>query len=231
MNSKSALAFKEYLKICEEEGEDVLDSLKFSSEDSKMYSNLLDVFIKTNSSTNTSTATKGKALENLVEFIFEKSNIFTINKNVRTSTNEIDLLVKLNKPGIDFMKAGYISLDNYLLCECKNYNKTIGVTWTGKFYSLLKTSKKKIGIIFSYHGLSGKSWSGSSGLVRKINLLSDNTCKILSFSLPDFKLLEQGYSFASIIERKIEALDNDTALNDITSHELEANNPFISVSE
>lgn len=226
MSSKSAIAFKEYLRICEEEGENVLDILKFSSQHLLTYSSLLNTFIKTNKSKSASTAEKGKTLEDLVEFIFKKSNIFLISKNVRTSTNEIDLLIKLNKPGIDFLNEGYINIDKQLLCECKNYNKTISVTWTGKFYSLMKASNKNIGILFSYHGLSGKKWSSSSGLVKKINLLSGNTCKILSFSLPDFQLLEQGYSFVHILEQKIDALDNDTSLEDIKPHELEENNPF-----
>lgn len=227
MSSKSAFAFSEYLRICEEENEDVLECLKFNQTDLEQYSILLDNFKKINESQDSSTELKGKSLEDLVEYIFKKSYIFDIDKNVRTSTNEIDLLVKLNKKGIDFNTSGYISIEKYLLCECKNYNKTVGVTWTGKFYSLLKTSNKNIGIIFSYHGIAGKKWGSSSGLIRKIHLTSNGKCRILSFALSDFELLRQGTSFARIIEQKIEELDNDTSyFKDISSHELEDPNPF-----
>lgn len=114
-----------------------------------------------------------------------------------------------------------IALNNdRVLLECKNYNKKIDVTWIGKFYSLLRTSKTRIGIIFSYRGFTGTNWNDGVGLVKKIFLI-DNTI-ILDFSLKDFEKIAEGISILKIINSKILSLKYDTQIeNYISEHPLE----------
>lgn len=94
---------------------------------------------------------KGEALENLVSYLLTISgNIFNVDRNLRTSTNEIDQIVTLTPQGKVLLTYHLIDpkLDTFL-GECKNYDKAVSVTYIGKFCSLLLTNNIKIGILFS----------------------------------------------------------------------------------
>lgn len=116
------------------------------------------------------TRKKGKSLEEIVKYIIKNSVFFDIYDNVRTSTNEIDEVVSISYKGRRIMDSSGISVESlgiegdYFLGECKNYNKKVGSTWVGKFYTLLKTCGGcRFGILFSFHGLSGQEDKRTSG--------------------------------------------------------------------
>lgn len=190
--------------------------LKFNKEELKEYKVLLKTFEDTNSSSSSSTE-KGEALEDLVTFIINKSAVFEVYKNIRTSSNEIDMLVRFNKKGVYLNKNGLFLFEPNFLCECKNYNRSVSVTWTGKFYSLAKVTKNSLGILFSYHGLSGKEWSDSIGLTKKIYLADEKNTKIIDFNIDDFKKLAEGKHFIDLINDKIFNLQNDVNINHLIS--------------
>ncbi|TEX16545.1 acetylglutamate semialdehyde dehydrogenase [Bacillus cereus] len=195
----------------------------FSNEELKDYSVILKKFKFIHESKEVTTNEKGKILEEIVNYIVSKSIVFDLHRNLRTSTNEIDLLVNLNWRGKQFKEKGFIQFeDNQLICECKNYKKKIDVTWVGKFYSLLSCSTCRLGILFSYKGLTGKGWNDAIGLSKKVYLLKekeDEKIKIIDFNIEDFNLLEQGESFLNIIHTKLINLKYDTEiLAKIASH-------------
>ena len=67
---------------------------------------------------------KGEALENLVSYLLTISgNIFNVDRNLRTSTNEIDQIVTLTPQGKVLLTYHLIDpkLDTFL-GECKNYD-------------------------------------------------------------------------------------------------------------
>lgn len=191
-----------YEKICE-----------FSQEQKEEYELLLDDFIKINSS-NYTTKEKGEVLEKIASFVLETSNIFDIYDNIRTTTNELDQLVRLNVKGkllnsrglIDSRLSGFIG-------ECKNYNSKVSVTYVGKICSLMSTTQNKICILFSYHGITGNNWTSSSGLIRKFYLskekLEERYC-IIDFNIKDFESIRDGNNFLQIVHDKIMSLQNDT---------------------
>lgn len=193
----------------------------FTGKAAEDYKKKLNLFKKTNSSSYSSNKEKKETLEQLVKFISIKTNYFKVFENVKTTSNEIDLLLELTQPVGHQIFKNFLS-DNFdaILCECKNYNKKIDVTWIGKFYSLLKTSKVRLGIIFSYNGFTGKNWDNGTGLTKKLYLV-DSTL-ILDFSLPDFEELANEISFLEIIDKKIRNLKFDTNIQSyISSHPCE----------
>lgn len=203
-----------YKKICE-----------FSENQKKEYNILLANLKKVNSS-KASTNEKGKALEDIASFVIKSSNIFEIYKNIRTSTNELDQLIKTNNKGKILFSNGIIDkrLKNFI-GECKNYKDKVSVTYVGKICSLLTTTNNKICILFSYYGVSGKSWENSSGLIRKFYMSKENEedrfC-IIDFNINDFISIQNGNNILQIIEDKILALQNDTSYKTLlSSHELE----------
>jgi len=158
---------------------------------------------------------KGAALEDLVNYLFIISGgIFEVDRNLHTSTNEIDDLITLTPKGKALLSHNLINYRlNTFLGECKNYNKSVSVTYIGKFCSLMLTNNVKLGVLFSYHGISGSGWEFGSGLVKKFYLhkenLSDRFC-IIDFSIKEFKSILTGRNLLEIIEEQLRSLQFDT---------------------
>ncbi|MDO4922770.1 MAG: hypothetical protein Q4E82_01955 [Peptococcaceae bacterium] len=201
----------------------VSDDLRFekicemSAEQKTQYKQLLLHFKKVNSvnKKEVSDQQKGEALEELVSYLLKVSgNIFHVDRNLRTTTNEIDHLVSLEQMGKILL--GHNLIDKKLgrfLCECKNYSKTVSVTYVGKFCSLMLTNNVRLGLLFSYHGVSGKGWNAGSGLIKKFYLhkekIDDRYC-IIDFSISDFEAVLEGQNLLQIIKEKITSLQFDT---------------------
>ena len=198
-----------------------------SDEQTTKYRNLLEHFMKVNCSMS-STKEKGDALEELVGYLLQISgNIFKVVRNVRTSTNEIDQIIQLTETGKALLKYGLLpERFELFLGECKNYNKAVGVTYIGKFYSLLQTTQITTGILFSYHGVTGAAWQNGSGLIKKIYLQREQEpfrVAIIEFSVTDFQNILQGKNFIQIIEDKLNSLRFDTSVAKfISSHPAES---------
>lgn len=191
--------------------------LSYNSKDMKVYCELLEHFKRTNGSS-ASTKEKGLALENLVKFIIDKSVVFDGYQNLRTSSNEIDILVRLNPKGRLLLNHGLEVSQDRFIAECKNYHTGIGPTWVGKLASLMEYTQNSLGIIFSYHGLSGKGWKDGIGLAKKLLLKDSKTC-IIDFSIDDFNQLATGKSFNGLLNDKIFAMSQDISFDNlITEH-------------
>lgn len=172
------------------------------------------------------TKQKGNKLEDIVEFIFKNLKIFEIvYTNKRNSTNEMDLVVKLNTEGklASYEKLfPFEDIDTFIV-ECKNYEQRVNVTWVGKFYSLLRSCNIKFGIIFSIEGFTQKSkWSDAKGLSKKL-ILKDDTY-IIDFNKTHLELISKGVNFIKLLEDEKRNLDLDINMDfeNIQNHELES---------
>lgn len=172
------------------------------------------------------TELKGLVLEQLVRILLEGTGqYYTVHCNLMTSSNEIDLLVSLNEKG---RAIRYLIDDKYhkMICECKNHSKGLKVDYVGKFYSLIRYTHLKFAIIFTWRGLTGnKSWNESSGLLKKIFLVTDTENKpvyIIDFNKADFKKVLEGESLFSILDSKCLELEMDIDFeSNIKKHENE----------
>lgn len=204
-----------YNRICE-----------LNEEQRDEYNRLFHNLETSNSNSKCSTDEKGKALEEIVCFIFRNVAIFDVKKNFRTHTNELDQLLILNSIGKSFLANGLIDKRiEQIIGECKNYQNKVSVTYVGKLCSLLMTTDTKIGILFSYKGVSGKKWENACGLIRKFYLCKekkeDRYC-VIDFNLEDFKRIKEGINILKIIEEKILALQYDCEYEElIKNHEAE----------
>lgn len=155
------------------------------------------------------TRIKGKALEVLAKYIFKYTGgLFEVYENLGTNTNEIDLFLKFSNKGkmlSDFIGKQY----SKIICECKNYKDKVGVTYVGKFYSLVECSKVKLAILISWKGLGGDGWEDAQGLVKKIFLLKErleDRIYILDFNKEDFNKILEGKPLIKILDEKCEEL-------------------------
>lgn len=170
---------------------------------------------------------KGKKLEEAISFVFDKTDIYSSIERLRDNSNEIDLLLKLNDLGNIFfsfdvkdLMPDVIKNNKNIICECKNVASTVGVTWVGKFFSLLQQRNLKLGIIISYKGLAGKGeWDSAKGLVKKIYLKHE--IAILDISYEDLKKLAEINELGrttSIIELIESKFDNLVYQTDLDRH-------------
>lgn len=117
---------------------------------------------------------KGKKLEELSTLLFEKSvaNLLQVYKNCRTSTNEIDLLIKwTDQANLAGINQAFPFLGDSFLCECKNYDRAVNVTFVGKFCSLMLVTNTDFGVMVSWDGVTGRGkWNDSLGLIKKFAL-------------------------------------------------------------
>ena len=154
-----------------------------------------------------STKAKGEYFGEFIIYILKATNIFRCVKNIRTSTNEIDIRAEFTVPAQDI--ANYYHFDKRLtlFLECKNYpHKNVDVTYIGKFYSLLSTSNKEFGIIVSPNGLTGSSWSDGHGFCKKIAI--KHNVKMLSLTYQDLLNLNEKSLFTILKEKIIELEEN-----------------------
>lgn len=185
---------------------------KFSQEEKEKMKNIIKD-IKNDNFRNTKD--KGNALEKLIGMLFKSNNFFKVYHSVKTSSNEIDLIVEFLENALLFNINKIFGISsNKLIIECKNYNKKVDVTWVGKFIHLLNSHNLETGIIFSKKTLTGTknnklTWNDAAGLVKKFYLKSSKIVICLTFD--DFEdVLDEKINFIELCKDKISNIQLDT---------------------
>jgi len=139
---------------------------------------------------------KGHAFEAMMRVILKSVPSFTVWKNVTTTTNEIDLLVKV---GLAVQVSPIIrQWGSHFLCECKLVKEGINATWVGKLNSVLELHASEVGVLFSSHG-------APKGKVRtQIHMHAFKTPPrvIVCISLDELKECENGKNFLRLISTR-----------------------------
>lgn len=168
---------------------------------------------------------RGSLFEQLVKCLFFSGDTLLFNEalNCRTSTNEIDLLIDWSDVAIqNQISTIFDYMGKSFLCECKNYQDGVSVTYVGKFFSLLKVNRSNFGIMFTTTKIKGKNkWHSAQGLIRKI-ALGDRTY-IITVEWDDLTRIYNGETnILSVIKDKYMALKNDIEYEKyIEKHEME----------
>lgn len=178
--------------------------LNMSSDTQKMFNKYYDMLI----SGVCGKKEKGKVLENLTATLFD-ADCFCVCRNCRTSTNEVDLMVEWSeKSRMSCLNSAYPYLGERILCECKNYNKPVDVTYVGKFASLMAVSRSNVGIMVSWEGVTGERWNYGCGLIKKYALAEKR--EIIVVDKYDLEKIRHGKeNILSIIHKKHIALTTD----------------------
>lgn len=150
---------------------------------------------------------KGRAFESMVRLILKSIPSFTIWKNVTTTTNEIDLLVKI---GSTIQVSPVIrQWGPHFLCECKLVNKSINATWIGKLNSVLELHAAEVGMLLSSQGPP----RGKVKTQIHMHAFKVPPRVIVCISLDELKECENGKNVLSLVTtRYIEAKTGAAAL-------------------
>ena len=95
---------------------------------------------------------KGKLFERITEEVLKAVTCFSVEKNLQTSTNEIDVLVSLG-PSSSIVPALRM-WGTHFICECKFHDSHVSTTWVGKLSTLLETHGASVGILISKKGIA-----------------------------------------------------------------------------
>jgi len=158
---------------------------------------------------NLTTKEQGDLLEDFFEALFKSIRSLNVQRNSNTSSNEIDIIIKLNEVGKSLKAVKIIPswFPNMVVLECKNYTSRVGVTFVNKFKSVVDLTPSKIGCFISYLGLTGQDksgWQDAHGLVYKYGLMHlANKEKPLILNITKLemdKLVENDFNFFDWIE-------------------------------
>lgn len=100
---------------------------------------------------------KKETLETLAGFIFSSidKNISVL-PNVRTTTEEIDLLLRNESSTLFWQRLG-----SPVLVECKNWSTPVGINVLRDFKGKMETQGTRYGILISMAGITGNIWRGA----------------------------------------------------------------------
>ena len=168
---------------------------------------------------------KGKKLEEITSLLFQNSvsGLLDVYRNCRTSTNEMDLLVRwTDNARLSNINYAFPCFGDSFLCECKNYDGKVNVTYVGKFCYLMNVTDTSLGIMVAWEGITSRSkWSDSSGLIKKYALKENRYIVVLTRD--DFeRIYKKEANIFSIVNDKYLALKNEIDYDKyILKHEAE----------
>ncbi|XCA83501.1 DNA (cytosine-5-)-methyltransferase [Exiguobacterium mexicanum] len=109
----------------------------------------------------TNSQEKGKILEVLIKIFFEEVKNFEVSTNIRTRTEEIDIVIKNNSKKNPWKEEGVI-----IIGECKNWNKKCGKNDFVIFKQKIENRNKRVRLGFFI------SWAGFTDTYLKERLRS-----------------------------------------------------------
>lgn len=208
-------SFKKYMQeIVNDKMKMFEELIRWGEQEKKQFAQLLADLEKPFDKENETTKEKGDKLEKLVEFIITNSYFYDVYKNIRTETNEVDEIIMLSERGKQALSTFGLSREllptqqEVFLGECKNYKTSLGVTYVGKFYSLLIATDMTFGLIFTQNGLSGSTegFKDAYGLTKILRLVEkyehNRELCILTFTTEDYRKLLEGHTFFELIRAK-----------------------------
>ena len=150
---------------------------------------------------------KGRAFEAMIGLIIRSVPSFSVWKNVTTTTNEIDILVKV---GLTIQLSPIIrQWGSHFLCECKLVNKGVNATWIGKLNSVLELHGAEVGVLVSSKGTP----KGRAKTQIHMHAFKTPPRVMICISLDELKECENGKNFLRLIStRYVEARSGAAAL-------------------
>jgi len=150
---------------------------------------------------------KGRAFEAMIGLIIRSVPSFSVWKNVTTTTNEIDLLVKV---GLTIQLSPVIrQWGSHFICECKLVNKGVNATWIGKLNSVLELHGAEVGVLVSSKGAP----KGKAKTQIHMHAFKTPPRVMICISLNELQECENGKNFLRLIStRYVEAKSGAAAL-------------------
>jgi len=145
------------------------------------------------------TTAKGNALEDLATYLFMLIPSLSPRRNVKDEydTFETDLVIRnLSRRGGPIIEI----LGRHFLVECKNWNRSVGVSEVGYFLYRMRLTHVRFGVIFAKSGITGNKEEerAARGIIRKAFHEDGSICVVVEEK--DLEtLLSQNLPFSSLL--------------------------------
>ena len=148
--------------------------------------------------------TDGKWLELLTQYLISCVPGCRTCRRKRSLNTDYDILCTWQGHFVDFRSE----LNRYFICECKDWNKVVGVSYIDKFYRVIKSVKTNFGIFISTKGVSGqKKYKFSEREIAKI--YQSDGIVIVTIDINDINQVLNGVNFISLLREKYERIRFD----------------------
>ena len=140
---------------------------------------------------------KKESLENLAEYLFSTIQGFEVRPSIRTSTSEIDRLIRNNSSHPDLKLLG-----DYVQLECKNWSEPVGANEIRDFVGKLRNARCNSGILISKNGITGDcNWiNDAKGEIR--NAFQQSEIIVINLTLGDLRdILDCKNLIALVLEK------------------------------
>lgn len=161
---------------------------------------------------------KGKSLEKLMTFLYERFTCIEYVENKHTNDNQIDHFITFEDGAVPTFIHQYVGL--VIVGESKNHSKSISSREVCDLHELLRDRRSKLGIFSAYNSFSRGSkslWCKGEGKRRKLALSTDRF--IIGFNAQELKSLKEEnfytlikYKYKQIIDELGDDYDEDEAL-------------------
>jgi len=144
---------------------------------------------------------KGDDLEYLLAYLFASEPGFEVLGPTRSPDSQNDVLVRNRHDD-----KAILSLGDYFIVECKNWNKKVGAPIVREFAGRLRSAKVKTGVLASRMGITGKSSKrgGARDTISK-EYLQDATAVLV---LDESTIIDLSYGKTSVSARLLEEFEN-----------------------
>lgn len=145
------------------------------------------------------TTLKGGVLEKVAEQILSIVPGFEVLKNKRTSTGEIDRVIR-NKSNHPLLRA----LGTHILVECKSSKYPVSKKEVVDFIDKIKSHRCICGILVTLSGVSGRKDRDALGKIREAFVRSGVI--LMTFTLEDLKRIQMGEAPTQVFYEKYESV-------------------------
>jgi hypothetical protein len=146
---------------------------------------------------------RGRALEELVVYLFDKVpgvSIIGTNTLAAFQSEEIDIAVSNSRS-----KGGFVLLPNFFLIECKNYNHKVGSPQVAWFDWKVRARGMDFGLLIANKGVTGSLLERTSANDIISMALSEKR-RLLVLNKEDITDVVDTQAFVELVERRLSEL-------------------------
>lgn len=176
--------------------EAILDELDLV--DAEEYDAVKHAPLNKKSFTSKQSARKGKLFEKVSGLIMDGIRCFKVDKDITTTVNQIDLLVRMEP--LSKLVPAFGSWGSHFVCECKFHETSFNGDWIDQLISILIAQSASAGILITKKAASGRGKGGS--ITVKLQLYAVQGRVILLFSRDELRQCAKNRTTLKEIVRK-----------------------------
>lgn len=171
--------------------------------DSEKYDPALHAPLKKGAFTSKQSAKKGKLFEEISAQIMNGIRCFKVEKDVTTTVNQIDLLVRM-EPFASLIPA-FRTWGAHFVCECKFHETRFSGDWIDQLITILVSHGASTGILITKKAASFKGRGGS--ITTKLQIFAVQNRRILLFSRDELRqCLKDKTTLKEIVKKHVNVL-------------------------